>query len=120
MIGRGDSAGRALLDIELRASKKSSSEWLTAWIDTGFTGELVLPATRIEELSLTLTGTVSAVLADGSRTAMTTYECFVHWFGEWRRLDVVANEGATSLLGIGLLLERELRIDYRSNFVELE
>ncbi|MCI0332323.1 MAG: hypothetical protein L0228_03735 [Planctomycetes bacterium] len=74
----------------------------------------------IEELALTLTGTVSAILADGSKTAMRTYRCFVHWFGEQRRLEVVANEGEHPLLGVGMLLDHELRIDFRSGEIKLD
>ena len=69
---------------------------------------------------MSLTGTVSAVLADGSQIAMKAYRCFVQWFGELRRLEVVANQGAHSLLGYGLLLDHELRINYRSNEITLQ
>ena len=51
---------------------------------------------------------------------MTTYRCFVRWFDDLRRLEVVSNEGQYPLLGVGLLLDRELRIDYRSSVITLE
>jgi clan AA aspartic protease len=117
MNGVVDSAGRALLDIELKATRDAPALSVTAWIDTGFTGDLVLPQTIVDDLALTLTGTVSAVLADGSQIAMKTYRCFVQWFDELRRLEIVANEGEHPLLGVGLLLDHELRIDYRSKVI---
>jgi clan AA aspartic protease len=120
MNGRVDSGGRALLDIELILTRDAPPLSVTAWIDTGFTGDLVLPQTVIDELALTLSGTVAAVLADGSQVAMKTYRCFIHWFDELRRLEVVASEGECPLLGVGLLLDRELRIDYQSREITLE
>lgn len=120
MIGRVDNAGRALLDVELRCAPDSAGRLSSAWIDTGFTGELVLSQTIIDDLGLTLTGTVSAVLADGSQVVLRTYECFIAWIDGTKRLEVVANEGTYMLLGVGLLLERRLVIDYQSKLIELE
>jgi clan AA aspartic protease len=120
MNGFVDHAGRAILDVELRATDNAPPFAIAAWIDTGFTGDLVLPQSFIDALALRLTGTVRAVLADGSQIVMKTYRCFVHWFDELRRLEVVANEGQYPLLGIGLLLDRELRIDYRLKKISLE
>ncbi len=92
---------------------------VTAWIDTGFTGDLVLPASAIQEFSLSLSGTVRAVLADGSQVAMKTYSCIIEWFGEWQHLEVVASTAEYPLLGVGLLLDHDLQIDYLSNKVTL-
>jgi predicted aspartyl protease len=70
MNGFVDNAGRALIGIEVRATREAPARSIEAWIDTGFTGDLVLPLALIEDLGLSLTGTVSAVLADGSQTAI--------------------------------------------------
>lgn len=43
MTGVVDQAGRALLRIRLRRPVAGTESELNAWIDTGFTGELVLP-----------------------------------------------------------------------------
>lgn len=120
MIGSVDQAGRALLDIQLQCSPDGATSELAAWIDTGFTGELVLPQSHIDGMSLMLTGTVSATLADGSRAILKTYECYVPWFEGVRRLEVVANDGTCPLIGVGLLLGRRLLIDYRSREISLE
>ncbi len=115
MNGIVDAGGRALLEIEVAPSPDAALKRLSTWIDTGFTGELVVPQSVIDDLGLPLSGTVSAVLADGSAIIMKTYDCFIRWFGEFRRLEVVSNAGESPLLGVGLLLDHELRIDYRSN-----
>jgi clan AA aspartic protease len=119
MNGVVDNAGRALLDIAISAAQEGEAIPITAWIDTGFTGELVLPQSMVDRLAMPLTGTVSAVLADGSQNILGTYRCYVQWFGELRRIEAVANEGTHPLLGVGLLLEHELRINYRWKEIEL-
>jgi predicted aspartyl protease len=92
MIGRVDNSGRALLAIDVRAESASVLSSIEAWIDTGFTGDLVLPQSAIDLLQLPKSGSVDATLADGSTIELSTY----------------------SWLGIGLLLAKELRIDYRN------
>jgi hypothetical protein len=39
---------------------------IQVWIDTGFNGDLVLPQQQIDALGLPKSGTVKAILADGS------------------------------------------------------
>ena len=112
MIGRVDSAGRALLGVTLRSG--DASEELEVWIDTGFTGDLVLPQSVIDDWQLAQSGSVDAILADGSQIELSTYSCVIDWFGKARPLEVIANDGDFPLLGVGLLLGKELRVNYRS------
>jgi clan AA aspartic protease len=87
---------------------------LDVWIDTGFTGELVLPKPMIDALILAQSGTVDAILADGTEIELKTYTCLLNWFGQQRRLEIIANDGNFPLLGVGLLLGLELQINYRA------
>jgi len=112
MTGIVDSSGRALLRIRLRNPATSAENKLDAWVDTGFTGELVLPQAQVLGLGLPRGIAVSATLADGSETVLDTYRCLLEWFGEWRDIEVVMNVGQYPLLGVGLLHERELQINY--------
>ena len=73
-----------------------------------------MPQSSIEALGLHQSGSVDAVLADGSQTELQTYSCVVEWFGNERNLEVIANDGEYPLLGVGLLLGLELRVDYRN------
>ncbi len=50
MNGFVDQAGRALIDIEVRANQEALPRSIAAWIDTGFTGDLVLPKAIIDGL----------------------------------------------------------------------
>jgi clan AA aspartic protease len=120
MIGQVDASGRALVPVPVRGSEAASTLEIEAWIDTGFTGELALPQQQITSLGLPQSGTVKAILADGSEVALKTYTCLIDWFGESRRLEVVANEGQFPLLGVGLLLGRDLHISYRSGEVTIQ
>jgi predicted aspartyl protease len=81
---------------------------------------LVLPQQQIEDLTLPESGTVKAILADGSEVTLKRYVCLIDWFGEERDLEVVANEGEYPLLGVGLLLGHDLRISYRSGEIAIE
>lgn len=108
MNGIIDLNGRALISIDVRCDAESTPETFEAWVDTGFTGDLVLPQRQIDVLGLPRSGSVDAILADGSETVCPTYTCLLDWFGNVRRLEVVANQGTHPLLGVGLLLGLEL------------
>lgn len=112
MNGFIDESGRALLQVEVRPNPTLDAVAIAVWVDTGFTGDLVLPQYAIDSLDLERSGSVDAILADGSQIELDTHTCFVNWYGEVRHLEVVANEGDYPLLGVGLLLGLELRANY--------
>lgn len=114
MNGLIDASGRALLSIEIQRDSTLPAVSVEVWIDTGFTGDLVLPQSTIDALVLRHSGSVDAILADGSQVELKTYTCIVNWFGKERRLEVVANDGNCPLLGVGLLLGLELRANYHT------
>lgn len=120
MKGRVDQSGRALVAIAIRSSSKSPVFEIDAWIDTGFNGDLVLPQQQIEAMALPQSGTVKAVLADGSEISLATFACQIDWFDENRYLEVVANSGDYPLLGVGLLLDHDLHISYRTGEITIE
>jgi clan AA aspartic protease len=119
MNGIVDNEGRSLLAIEVRANPTSQAVAADVWVDTDFTGDLVLPKSIICSMALPHSGSVDAILADGSQIECSTYTCFIQWFGQERRLEVVANEGEYPLLGVGLLIGLELRIDYHDGKLTL-
>lgn len=112
MIGRVDHSGRSLLRVTLRSGTTPLE--VDVWVDTGFTGDLLLPQFVIDEWRFPKSGSVDAILADGSQIELNTYSCVIDWFGAERSLEVIANEGEIPLLGVGLLLGKELRVDYRN------
>ncbi len=120
MIGHVDNSGRALIDVSIRPNELAPLVIVQSWIDTGFNGDLVLQSTVVAQLNLTPSGTIKAVLADGSQVALETYSCQIDWFSGIRYLEVVANDGDYALLGVGLLLGLDLHISYRSGEIAIE
>ncbi len=59
MKGIVDDSGRAILPIQILCPKHPSGVQVDAWIDTGFTGDLVLPESLVEDLELEVTGPVT-------------------------------------------------------------
>lgn len=97
MNGQVDDAGRALLPIAVRdAATGISAQW-NAWIDTGFTGDLVVPRPLLIALGAQPTSTATGILADGSQVVLDRYSCLIDWFGQMRLIEVIANDGAVPL-----------------------
>lgn len=120
MKGVVDDSGRAILTIQIFCPKHPGGVKVHVWVDTGFTGDMVLPESLIEVLELEVTGSIDGILADGSQVELSTYHCQLDWFGRNRDLEVIANSGQTPLLGVGLLLAKELNIDYTNLELTLE
>ncbi len=119
MNGRVDNYGRALLVLNARATEDAKPVDLTVWIDTAFTGELVIPRTTIEAMDMPQSAAVMAGLADGTQVVLESYSCVIDWFGDLRMVEVIENDGQFPLLGIGLLRDRKLEIDYRTRTLKL-
>ena len=120
MRGEVDEAGRALLTLSVRPDSSRDPIDLVVWVDTAFDGELVIPVGAIQDIELSQSAAVQATLADGTAVVLETFECEIAWFGQWRRVEVIANEGQLPLLGVGLLRGRKLMVDYQNNALELE
>lgn len=120
MNGLVDLKGRALLTMEVRAASDAATIPIEAWIDTGFTGELVMPRSQIQRLGLRRGLMVNAVLGDGSRSRMDTFVAWIDWFGELRDIEVIASEDRSILLGVGLMLGHRLTVDYDTLRLTLE
>jgi len=112
MNGHVDTAGRALVRIVVTSPTTATAVDIEAWVDTGFTGELVLPQDRIAALGLPRSAVVKAELGDGSETVLEVYSCLIEWFGHVQQIEVIANTGTSPLLGIGLLRGHTLTVDY--------
>ena len=93
MIGKVDALGRALLDLQVSPDINQEPTAITAWVDTAFNGELVVPR--------------SIILSAGFKQSA----------GCVARL---ADDGETPLLGIGLLDGHRLVVDYRHRELLLE
>ncbi|MCX7423572.1 MAG: hypothetical protein NT013_29110 [Planctomycetia bacterium] len=52
MNGTVDSQGRALSPVSVRPTPIGAETQINVWVDTGFTGDLVLPKDQIQRLGL--------------------------------------------------------------------
>ena len=71
-------------------------------LDTGFDGDLSLPAQTIQTLVAVRLSPSIIELADGSRTTAHTWEATALWDGERRTVSIMESEG-DPLLGMSLL-----------------
>ena len=92
MNGHVDSHGRSLVAVPIATNSDSPQQSILAWVDTGCTGELILPRSLIHSLQLSSHGAVRAVLADGTEHLLETFACDIEWFGQRRTVEVVAND----------------------------
>ena len=119
MNGIVDDDLRALLEVQIGAVPGGVKSTIKVWIDTAFNGGLVLPRSEIERLELKQYSSTPAILADGQQVELPTFTCYLEWFGNEYRTQIVANDGAHPLLGTALLNERDLEISYRRKTVAL-
>jgi clan AA aspartic protease len=120
MNGVVDLQGRAMLTVQIRAESAGAASPVEAWIDTGFTGELVMPRSQIDRMGLKPGLMVRAVLADGRNSRLKSFVAWIDWFGESLEIEIVAGEGHVTLLGVGLMLGRRLVVDYGTLDLTLE
>ena len=114
MNGQVDLQGRALLTVPIRTAPDATMSPVEVWIDTGFTGELVMPRSQIDKLRLKPGLIVRAVLADGRESRLKTFIAWIDWFDQTLEVEGVAGESETALLGVGLMLGRQLFVDYET------
>lgn len=120
MNGVVDLKLRGMLPIGVRVFADGSDRPFQAWVDTGFTGELVMPRAQIQSLGLSRGMMVEAVLGDGRETLLDAFVAWIDWFGELREIAVLASEDYSTLLGVGLLRGHRLVVDYRTLQLSLE
>ena len=75
MIGRVGGQMRALSRVPLAAAAGEPRTEVEAWIDTAFNGGLALPRSTAPGLGLSQEAATEAVLADGSKLALESYDC---------------------------------------------
>ena len=120
MIGHIDLQGRALLTIPVRSSLNGPETPVEVWVDTGFTGDIVLPTSQIKQLGLRESSVVQTAMADGREASLDSFVAWMDWFGEPEEVEVIASSGQNVLLGVRLLLGHRLVVDYRTLQLDLE
>ncbi len=111
MSGYVNSNREAIIQIAIVGDSKRLKS-VRAIIDTGFTGDLTLPRTVIDELGLTLRGFQRVILGDGSVQYFELCVGTVIWDGQMREVEINLAE-TDSLVGMGLLENYKLEMEAR-------
>jgi clan AA aspartic protease len=90
------------------------AEEIDAVIDTGFNGDVTLPAALIENLKLPWFFRQQGELADGSLHVFDVHAATILWHGQPRIVEVEVAE-TQPLLGMSVLAQHSLRIDVRAS-----
>ena len=96
--------------IELEIVDANDTEKVEAIIDTGFTGELILPGDLIDRLGLPRIGELPITLGDGNEIDVGLYIGMVLWLGENRIVQVLRTD-SRPLVGMSLLYGNRLTLD---------
>ena len=111
MSGYINTNREAILQIAILGDNKKLKS-IKAVIDTGFTGDLTLPQSTIDDLGFILRGFQKVTLGDGSTQYFDMYVGSVIWDGQVRQVEIHVAE-TDSLIGMGLLEEYKLEINVR-------
>jgi clan AA aspartic protease len=115
ILGSVNANREAIIQIAVLNDNKQIKA-IKAVIDTGYTGDLMLPRAIVDDLGLILRGIQDAILGDGSIKIFEMYAGSVIWDGQIRRVEVNASE-TECLIGMGLLEDYKLEIEGRSGGV---
>jgi clan AA aspartic protease len=119
MSGRVDEYGRALVMVRLFGPTEGDSISREAWVDTAFTGELLVSPDLCAQLNLRRIGTTPVLQSDGIAQQRHRYECEVEWLGGRRLVTVISGTTRLPLVGVHLLEDSILTIDYSRDTVLL-
>lgn len=96
--------------VELEVVGVDQLERIEVIVDTGFTGELLLPGNLIDRLEIPKVGELPITLGDGSEVNAGLYLAIVVWHGERRIVQALRTDGK-SLVGMALLFGNRIIID---------
>jgi clan AA aspartic protease len=113
MLGYVNASREAIIQVAIVGRGKQLKS-VKAIIDTGFTGDLTLPRSAIDELGFTLRGFQRVILGDGSVQYFEMFVGVVIWDGQMRQVEINAAE-TDSLVGMGLLEDYKLEMEARPN-----
>lgn len=109
ILGKVNAGREAVVQIVVLNESKQTKV-VNAVIDTGYTGDLILPKGIIEALQLSLRGVQEATLGDDSVAIFEIYTGSVIWDGEIRKVEINASE-VSVLVGMGLIENFKLEIE---------
>ena len=109
LTGRVNGDLQAWLTVEI-VTPSGQPRPIEVALDTGFNGQIALPAITIQRLELSQESSRLAITATGDRVRLTTYYSTMMWHGEPRIIEVVEAD-SEPLLGMELLLGNRVTLD---------
>jgi predicted aspartyl protease len=109
LTGRVNGDLQAWLTVEI-VTPSGQPRPIEVALDTGFNGQIALPAITIQRLELSEESSRLAITATGDRVRLTTYYSTMMWYGEPRIIEVVEAD-SEPLLGMELLLGNRVTLD---------
>ena len=110
---RGVINDRLELTVGIEISNGDGSfEPVKAVLDTGFSDDLTLPQEQVARLGLKYVSHTPVTLAGNHEIRVPQHDGYVNWFGQVRRINVLAMEGQP-LLGMTLLKDCKITIHAR-------
>ena len=108
-----------LVRLKLISARDEEIE-LSAIIDTGYNGEVILSENKIQEMGLEFLGTIDTELADGRIVELDLFRGRIKWFGRIQEVAVGASRSEDTLLGTLLLADCELDINFKDGWAKIE
>ena len=97
--------------IELEVTGVEHPQKIEVAVDTGFTGELMLPGDLIDVLGFPRIGELPIILGDGSWITLDLYLGIIVWHAEKRVVQVLRTDNGKPLIGMSLLYGNRLTLD---------
>jgi clan AA aspartic protease len=113
MILQGSIDNRNQLWVPITVAGDHGQQTISALLDTGFTGELLLPLQIAVPLGLKLAGVAPYQLADGSISQQMLFSASVSWGTQTRPVTVSVLDVEDALIGGGLLHGYVLLVDFQ-------
>ena len=116
MIFKGDIDSDNFLWVKLIVVGTHRQQTIHAIIDTGFTGELMLPKEIATNLGLKQAGVAPCQYADGTQRDVPLYTATIRWGSKQQQATVHVHEKPTyASIGGGLLHDYILHADFSKN-----
>jgi clan AA aspartic protease len=103
-----------ILSIELTNGAK-----FDCLLDTGFQGTLVVPRRIADENSIIITGREAFLAAENLEIEFETAIAEIKWLGDEFALPVLVSESTEALIGVEMLIDSIVEIDYQNLTVKI-
>lgn len=105
--------------IDLEVIGLNASATFHALIDTGFSGDVCIPARTAEKLGLIFTGQEKFELANGQWITQFYFRGRVRFLGRTQDAVILVSDSEVAQVGVSLLADCRLTIDFPTNKVTI-